>query len=111
MPSRGGGRAVGRRRRRAARLRAAAVPSPYGFSAVAIAACEFASRSSVVTSATIVSSSVPTSRTVPAATASGRSVVSRMTSTGVPRLGASSCTPPESERITCASAMSRANSP
>ena len=32
-------------------------------------------------------------------TASGRSVVSRSTSTGLPRLGASSCTPPESVSI------------
>ena len=42
--------------------------------------------------------SVPTSSTVPASTASGRSVFSRITSTGLPRLGASSCTPPESVR-------------
>ena len=34
--------------------------------------------------------------TVPASTASGRSVRSRITSTGLPNDGASSCTPPES---------------
>ena len=38
--------------------------------------------------------SVPTSWSVPASTASGRSVFSRGTSTGIPRVGASSCTPP-----------------
>ena len=37
---------------------------------------------------------VPTSRAVPASTPSGRSVDSRITSTGLPRLGASSWTPP-----------------
>ena len=36
---------------------------------------------------------------LPAATPSGRSVVSRMTSTGFPREGASSWMPPESVRI------------
>ena len=41
---------------------------------------------------------MPTSRTVPARTASGRSVVSRMTSTGLPSDGASSWIPPESVR-------------
>ena len=44
----------------------------------------------------IVAASAPTSLAVPAAMPSGRSVVSRITSTGLPRLGASSCTPPES---------------
>ena len=37
--------------------------------------------------------------TVPASTASGRSVFSRMTTTGFPSDGASSCMPPESVRI------------
>ena len=45
--------------------------------------------------------SVPTSRTVPASTASGRSVTFRMTKTGLPSEGASSWMPPESVRITC----------
>ena len=40
--------------------------------------------------------SVPISRAVPASTASGRSVVRRSTSTGLPSDGASSCRPPES---------------
>src|SRR3981189_2099430 len=38
---------------------------------------------------------VPTSMTVPASTASGSSVVSRMTRTGLPNDGASSFDPPE----------------
>ena len=41
-------------------------------------------------------SSVPAIFTVPAFTASGRSVSRRRTSTGRPRAGASSCSPPES---------------
>ena len=45
------------------------------------------------------SASVPTSRAVPASTPSGRSVVSRITSTGLPSAGASSCTPPLSVSI------------
>jgi hypothetical protein len=48
--------------------------------------------------------SVPTSFAVPAAMPSGRSVVSRMTSTGLPNEGASSCTPPLS--VSTISAMS-----
>ena len=43
-------------------------------------------------------STIPTSRTVPASTASGLSVASRITSTGFPRLGASSWIPPLSVR-------------
>jgi hypothetical protein len=57
------------------------------------------------------SGSVPTSRAVPAETASGRSVVSRITSTGLPRLGASSCTPPLSVRTTVERCSSRAKAP
>jgi hypothetical protein len=60
---------------------------------------------------TMRSSSVPTSRTVPASTASGRSVVSRITSTGLPRLGPSSWTPPLSVRMTVARFISRAKPP
>ena len=51
------------------------------------------------TSATMSSVLVPTRRALPASTASGRSVVSLRTSTGLPRDGASSCTPPESVSI------------
>ena len=47
-------------------------------------------------SLTIRCGSVPTRRAVPASTPSGRSVVVRITSTGLPNAGASSCTPPES---------------
>ena len=47
-------------------------------------------------SAKIASGSVPTSRRVPAARPSVRSVVSRVTSTGLPSDGASSWMPPES---------------
>src|SRR3990172_9427986 len=46
---------------------------------------------------TIFALSVPTRNALPARIPSGRSVVSRMTNTGLPRDGASSCTPPESE--------------
>jgi hypothetical protein len=46
--------------------------------------------------ATISAASVPITFTVPASTPSGRSVTWRSTSTGLPRLGASSCSPPES---------------
>ena len=52
---------------------------------------------------------VPTSLAVPAATASGRSVVSRMTNTGLPRLGASSWMPPESVRISVDFSMRATN--
>ena len=41
----------------------------------------------------------PTNLTVPASTASGRSVTSRMTRTGLPSEGASSWMPPESVRM------------
>ena len=47
--------------------------------------------------AVILATSVPTNFAVPPVTASGRSVVSRSTKTGLPRLGASSWMPPESE--------------
>ena len=56
-----------------------------------------------VTHSTIRPVSVPTSRTVPAVTPSGRSVVSRITSTGLPRPGASSCTPPSPSPCSCVS--------
>ena len=46
---------------------------------------------------------MPTSLAVPAATPSGRSVVSRITSTGLPSAGASSCTPPLSVSMISAS--------
>ena len=47
-------------------------------------------------SRTISSFSTPASFAVPAAMASGRSVSRRMTRTGLPSAGASSCNPPES---------------
>src|SRR5690606_22904175 len=74
-------------------MRSPALPSPYGFDTGAARA----SRSSIaVAPATIRARSVPTSRAMPASTPSGRSVTSRITSTGVPKLGASSWMPPES---------------
>ena len=45
---------------------------------------------------TMSSCTTPQSLTVPASTASGRSVSRRITSTGFPNAGASSCKPPES---------------
>ena len=45
----------------------------------------------------------------PAAMPSGRSVVSRITRTGLPKLGASSCTPPESVKIIYASLINFTN--
>jgi hypothetical protein len=50
---------------------------------------------------------VPTSRAVPARTASGRSVLSRMTSTGLPSAGPSSCRPPLSVSSRWALAISQ----
>ena len=67
--------------------------------------------SRAVVSATMRSSSVPIRRTVPAVTASGRSVFSRITSTGLPSDGASSWTPPESVSTTSARSIIRVNSP
>ena len=80
-------------------MRSVARPSPYGLMARLISWYATGSESSRVASATMRSVSVPTSRTVPAWTASGRSVTSRITSTGLPSDGASSCTPPESVMI------------
>ena len=48
---------------------------------------------------TMVLALVPTSRAVPAVMASGRSLVSRRTRTGLPSEGASSWMPPESVRM------------
>src|SRR5699024_1520505 len=53
---------------------------------------------------------VPTSLTAPAATPSSLSVLSLITSTGVTRDGASSCTPPESVRISIELATNFVNS-
>ena len=61
-------------------------------------------------SATIRSGSVPTSASVPASTPSLRSVVSRVTSTGLPSAGASSWMPPESVITRWQRASRRANS-
>ena len=55
--------------------------------------------------------SVPTSRATPNAIASGRSVSSRITSTGLPSAGASSWMPPESVRITVAWSSRVTNGP
>ena len=55
--------------------------------------------------------SVPTSSPPPASSSSGRSVVSRSTSTGLPSAGASSCKPPESVRIRQDRCASRRKSP
>ena len=58
---------------------------------------------------TIAAQSVPIGFTVPAASASERSVTSRITSTGLPSADASSCTPPESVSTIAARCMSRTN--
>ncbi len=93
-----------------ATISSAAFPSPNGFgwrpgestAASLLSIPSVAASSSMAVSATIRSRVVPTTLTSPVASASGRSVVSRITSTGLPRLGASSWIPPESVRITVA---------
>ena len=52
---------------------------------------------------------VPINLAVPALTASGRSVVRRSTSTGLPRAGASSWRPPESVSTRVAPRMAATN--
>ena len=81
---------------KAATIRSAACPSPYGFGAWLILAYALASVSRRWPSAKIRSGSVPTSSSVPASMPSERSVCSRVTSTGLPSAGASSWMPPES---------------
>src|SRR5690606_10311482 len=83
-------------------MRWQALPSPYGLCAELIDWYAFLSVNRISSSSTIFATSVPTSLTVPADTASGRSVVSRMTSTGLPSDGASSWIPPESVKMMCA---------
>ena len=80
-------------------MRCAAFPSPYGLAIVAIVRYAEESFSKCWVSEIILSVSVPTSFAVPARIASGRSVVVRNTSTGLPSEGASYCTPPESVKI------------
>src|SRR6185437_7869925 len=84
---------------RTSTMRSAAWPSPYGLCARLMAPYAASSSSKRVARRKSRSGSVPTSSPVPASTASGRSVVSRVTSTGLPSDGASSCTPPESVMI------------
>ena len=72
-------------------------PSPYGFFKELLRAYSAGSESRTDASETIFSGSVPARTHVPASTPSGRSVESRVTMTGLPRLGASSCTPPLSD--------------
>src|SRR5947209_14925131 len=71
-------------------IRSAARPSPYGFDAWAMRAYSERSASSRRVSSTMSAYSAPTSRNVPASSPSGRSVSRRMTSTGLPSVGASS---------------------
>ena len=78
--------------------------------ALAIARYAAGSRISECTASTIARWDVPTSRAVPASTPSGRSVDSRMTRTGLPRLGASSWTPPLSVTTTVQMDSSRVKS-
>ena len=79
-----------------AAIRGADRPSPKGRQGRAIARSSRRSRRSRSTAATIRSGSVPTSFIDPVASPSGRSVLSRRTSSGTPSAGASSCIPPES---------------
>ena len=74
----------------------AAYPSPYGFVAFAIFLYSDSSFKRRFISLNIPSSSRPISLAVPASTPSGLSVSLLTTKTGFPRVGASSCTPPES---------------
>ena len=60
---------------------------------------KFSLSNSSFVAANIFFSFVPTIFNVPAATPSGLSVTSLKTSTGLPKEGASSCTPPESVKI------------
>lgn len=82
----------------AVNMRPQALPSPYGLTALLIRSYAMESSSRVLTSRTIRSWLVPTRWTVPLLSASGRSVVLRITRTGLPRPGASSWMPPESVR-------------
>ena len=59
----------------------------------------------------MVSSSTPASFTVPASTASGRSVSFRTTRTGFPREGASSCIPPESDTVVAVAGLTALGKP
>lgn len=76
-------------------MRSLACPSPYGLCARAMVSYASGSSRSRLHSATLLSRLGPTNRAVPARTASGRSVLSRITSTGFPSDGASSWIPPE----------------
>ena len=90
-------------------MRSPARPSPKGFAACAICVFLF-SASHWAAVSTINFLDVPTSFAHPDSIASGRSVTSRSTRTGVPTLGASSCTPPESLRIKSARRIRCTNS-
>lgn len=67
----------------------AAKPSPNGLGDLLILKYSFLSLNRSETLLKIVSISVPTNLTVPASTASGRSVLSLIAKTGLPKLGAS----------------------
>ena len=77
-------------------MRSDACPSPYIFDARAASLYSALSSSIEENAPYTPSSSVPTSRSTPAAIPSGRSVTSRITSVGLPRAVASSSIPPES---------------
>ena len=83
-------------------MRSPALPSPKGFWMATMRAYASGFSSSSSAEETIAWRSVPTMRAQPASTASGRSVTVRITSTGFPKLGASSWMPPESVRISSA---------
>ena len=80
-------------------MRREALPSPNGLPALAIPSYSARSSSSLSQESMMAASAVPTNRAVPASIASGLSVVSRITSVGFPKNGASSCIPPESVRM------------
>jgi hypothetical protein len=82
-------------------MRSPALPSPYGL----LVAPRPAGPAAPAAAATIRPGSVPTSRATPPPLPSGRSVTSRSTSTGVPKLGASSWMPPESVMASAAGAV------
>src|SRR5262245_8529246 len=77
-------------------MRSPARPSPYGFTAPDIFWRVPSSDNTRAARSMIFSRSVPTSADTPARTPSGRSVTSRITRTGTPKVGASSWMPPES---------------
>ena len=77
-------------------MRRDANPSPYGFEITLLVRLTLLADRNLLTPSRITLLLVPTKVTVPAETASGLSVVSRVTRTALPSEGASSWIPPES---------------